>query len=288
MNQKGMALLMTLLIVALLSVLALGLNSRSLLALTRAKHSVLALGASYTLRSGLSAAMAFLEKDASESAIDTLAETWAHEVRDFPVGEGTVSIRIDDEASRFNVNTLVTPRAKVDDRAVERFGRLLASVGDEPRLAASVAEWLRSQTERSAHPFRDVSELRLVPGMTREALERIEPHVTVHTGGKAGTTINVNTVGPAVLAALSPRLTDTLVTAIIEHRKEHPFRQIGDLKRVPGMNDEILFTFGDVIDVRSSTFSVRADAKVSDVVRSGTAIVSRDRGRVKVVAWKEE
>ena len=54
--------------------------------------------------------------------------------RALPGGEGTVSIRIGDEALRFNINTLVTPQGKINDKAVERFGRLLRSVGSKEAL----------------------------------------------------------------------------------------------------------------------------------------------------------
>lgn len=279
---------MTLLVVALLSVVALGMNSRSLLALTRATHSVHALQAGYVLRSGISTAMAFLDKDARESAIDTLTEIWAQDVKDFPVGDGTVSVRVEDEAARFNINTLVTPQGNVDGKAVERFGRLLRVLGDDDGLALRVAEWLKTTREPLAYAFRDPSELLLVPGVTLETFRRLEHRVTVFTDRTNARNINVNTVGRDVLAALSPRLTEPLIERIMAQRRQDPFKDIGDLKKVQGVNDEVLLTFSDAGDVRSSTFSVRAEAKVADVVRRGSAVVRRAGGEVRLVAWKEE
>ena len=72
------------------------------------------------------------------------------------------------------------------------------------------------------------------------------------------------------------------------HRRATPFQEIGEVKKVQGINDEILSTFSDVIDVRSSSFSVWVEAKVADVVRRGSALVSRDGEKVRLVAWKEE
>jgi general secretion pathway protein K len=287
-HNKGMALLMTLLVVTLLSVLILGMHSRSLLALTKAKNSVNSLNASYIMRSGVSAAMGFLERDARETPIDTLSEAWAHEVVHFPVGEGTVSIRIGDEASRFNINTLVTPQGKINDKAVERFGRLLRSVGSTEALSGTVAEWLRSNRKRLSYTFRDASELLLVPGVGSETVNRVEKYVTVYTNRMNERNININTVGREVLLALSPQLNEALVEGIMGHRRATPFQEIGEVKKVQGINDEILSTFSDVIDVRSSSFSVWAEAKVADVVRRGSALVGRDGEKVRLVAWKEE
>lgn len=287
-NERGIALLMTLLVVALLSVLAIGMQSRSVLALTRAKHSVNALAASYLMRSGVSAAMAFLDKDAKETAIDTLTETWAEDVTRFPVGDGTVSIHIEDEAARFNVNTLVTPQGTVNATAVQRFGRLLRSVGNDDRLAEHTAHWLQAAREPLGYELRDPSELLLVPGFGTEAFKRIEPHVTVSTDRLGEKTININTAGVQVLGALSPGLGEALIGGIIERRRATPFRSVGDLKAVPGMNDEVLIGFSDVIDVRSSTFSVRVEANVGDVVRKGSAVLTRQGSTVRIVSWKED
>lgn len=288
MHNKGMALVMTLLVVALLSVLVVGMHSRSLLALTKAKNSVNSLSASYIMRSGVSAAMGFLERDARETPIDTLSEAWAQEIVRFPVGEGTVSIRIGDEASRFNINTLVSPQGQINAKAVERFGRLLGSVGNREALSGTVAEWLRGNRKRLSYAFRDASELRLVPGVGSETVSRVEQYVTVHTDRMNERNININTVGREVLLALSPQLNEALVEGIMGHRRASPFQEIGEVKKVQGINDEILSTFSNVIDVRSSSFSVWAEARVADVVRRGSALVSRDGGKVRLVAWKEE
>ena len=286
-GEDGIALLMTLLVVALLSALAVAMNTRSVLAITRAKHSAHALQATSVLRSGISTAMAFLDKDAKESSIDTLDELWAQDVKDFPVGEGTVSVRVEDEASKFNLNTLVTPQGRINAKALERFARLLAIVGVNEALAPQVAEWLRINREPSAYTFRDPSELLLVPGVTPEMFARLVRHVTIFTE-RANARINANTVGREVLAALSPALTSTLVDGILEHRRQSPFKEIGGLKKVQGVNDEVLVTFGDVMDVKTSTFTVTAEAKVADVVRRGSGVVRREAGTVTLVIWRQE
>ena len=55
---------MTILIVTLLSILIISIHSRSYLAIARAKNSVNSLKSYYIMRSGASAAMGFLERDA--------------------------------------------------------------------------------------------------------------------------------------------------------------------------------------------------------------------------------
>ncbi|MBF8250891.1 MAG: General secretion pathway protein K, partial [Deltaproteobacteria bacterium] len=266
-NQRGMALLMTILIVVLLSLLIMDINERSYLALTRAKNSVNSLNASYIMRSGVSAAMGFLELDAKGSAVDTLTEEWAQEITRFPVGEGTVSVHIVDEASKFNINTLVTPQGKINERSVERFGRLLRLAGLEDGFSRRVAEWLQRNREEISYSFADISELLLVPDFTIDTFKKIERYITVYTDRRNEFNININTVGREVLTALSPSLNETLVEAILEYRKEHPFKveRAGDLNQVTGLSDATLrTTFSDVLDVKSSDFTVKVEANVYD------------------------
>jgi len=278
-DEKGMALLLTILIVTLLSMLIIDINSRSYLAYARARNSVNSLNAYYIMRSGVSAAMGFLDRDAKESAIDTLSENWAQEIKHFPVAEGTVSVQI---------NTLVNPQGKINEKAVERFGRLLKVLESGEGFSERVAEWLQKNREGISYEFKDISELLLVPDFTLDTFKKIEKYITVYTDRKNERNININTLGSEVLSSLSPELTETLIEAIMDYRKEHPFSQIGELKKVQGVDDLILSKFSDVIDVKSSTLSVHTEAKVSDTVRRGLAVVRRDASKVKVIAWKEE
>lgn len=290
-SEKGMALLMTILIVVLLSLLIMDINERSYLALTRAKNSVNSLNASYIMRSGVSAAMGFLELDAKGSAVDTLTEEWAQEITRFPVGEGTVSVHIVDEASKFNINTLVSPQGNIIEKQVERFGRLLRIADIEDGLSRRAAEWLQKNREEISYSFTDISELLLVPDFTIDNFKKIERYITVYTDRKNEFNININTVSREVLTALSPSLNETLVEAILEYRKEHPFKieRAGDLNQVTGFSDAALrTTFSDVLDVKSSDFTVKVEANVSDTIRKGMAAVNRGGGKVKLVAWKEE
>ena len=290
-SEKGMALLMTILIVVLLFLLIMDINERSYLALTRAKNSVNSLNASYIMRSGVSAAMGFLELDAKGSAVDTLTEEWAQEITRFPVGEGTVSVHIVDEASKFNINTLVSPQGKIIEKQVERFGRLLSVAELEDGLSSRVAEWLQKNREELSYSFADISELLLVPDFTIDTFKKIERYITVYTDRRNEFNININTVSREVLTALSPSLNETLVEAILEYRKEHPFKveRAGDLNQVTGFSDATLrTTFSDVLDVKSSDFTVKVEANVSDTIRKGMAAVNRGGGKVKLVAWKEE
>lgn len=288
-SEKGMALLMTILIVALLSMLIIDIHSRSYMAITRAKNSVNSLKAYYIMRSGVSASMGFLEMDAKGSTVDTLTEDWAQGIKDFPVGDGVVSIEIVDETSKFNINTLVNAQGTINPKPVERFGRLLNGIGIEESLAQRIATWLKENRKEFSYAFRDTSELFFVPDFTPETFKKIKNLITVYTP-RSDNNINMNTVSKEVLSALTPMLTETLVVAIMDYRKEHPLKSMGDLKKVQGIDDAILSSFSDALAIngQSSNFSVSAEARVSDSIRKGVAVLNRSGTTIKVMAWKEE
>jgi general secretion pathway protein K len=279
---------MTILIVTLLSILIISIHSRSYLAIARAKNSVNSLKSYYIMRSGASAAMGFLERDAKESNIDTFSENWAQGIRDFPVGDGIVSVAISDESSKFNINTMINSQGHPVEKAIVRFGRLLRELDIDEGFSLTIAEWLKKNRKDFSYTFRDISELPLVSGFTPETLKKIEKHITVYTDRRNERNININTVGIEVLRSLSSELTETLTIAIMDYRKEHPFKEIADLKKVQGIDDVILSSFSDVIDVKSSVFTITSESKVSNTVKRGVAIVNRGMNTVKIVVWREE
>jgi len=112
-NNRGMALLITLSIIAILVVTTLELNKR-----VRSSVYVSATGRdrvtlSHMALSGVHAAMALLAKDKEGSDIDSIQEDWANPeklgelVADIPFEEGGLNIVIIDELGKIQVNALV-------------------------------------------------------------------------------------------------------------------------------------------------------------------------------------
>jgi general secretion pathway protein K len=112
-NSKGMALLLTLTIVALLVTTTLELNRRARIGIqtTTATRDQLAL--SQMLESGVQAAMALLVKDKEDSEIDSIQEDWADPekiealINSLNFESGQLKLKITDERSRIQVNALV-------------------------------------------------------------------------------------------------------------------------------------------------------------------------------------
>lgn len=112
-NNRGIALLITLSIIAILVTVGLQLNKK-----TRAKvDNAAAQKDRFTLTQmatgAINIAMAMLIKDAIETKVDSVQEDWANPAKieemlaEIPFDDGKVSVAINDELSRIQINALV-------------------------------------------------------------------------------------------------------------------------------------------------------------------------------------
>jgi general secretion pathway protein K len=106
--------------------------------------------------------------------------------------------------------------------------------------------------------------------------------LTIHSDGK----INVNTAPKEVLESLGETMDSSLASAIVEYRKEEPFESIEDLRKVPGMDDEVLAEIGEWITVKSSNFSIEAHVNCNGAVASIRAIAQRQGNKAKLIYWQ--
>jgi len=235
-RQRGVAVLMAMLVVTLGTVIAVNLMWISSLD-QRRTAAALASEQSLLYLQGAEAWVAeILRQDQIESnESDHLGETWAIEIPPLPVDGGLISGRIEDLQGRFNLNNLVTPQGQVDELAKRQFERLLATLQLDPGLAGAVIDWLDGDSEpsfptggedgtyagmdppyRAANTFITTpSELLANAGFDLESYRLIAPYVAALP---SGTRINVNTASDVVLASLSDDIDLSIAAALIEER----------------------------------------------------------------------
>ncbi len=162
-RQRGVALIIALILVALATMLATKLTFDGFLERRRA---IGVLAAEQALQFGFGAealAADVLSKDLQNSQnLTTLAGAWAQPTQPLPItpqddpeGEpiGTLQGQLEDMQGRFNLNSLghvVTPPAvngvqqapTPDPKPLEQFQRLLTAVGVEPKWAAIARDWI--------------------------------------------------------------------------------------------------------------------------------------------------
>jgi general secretion pathway protein K len=295
--QRGVALVTAMLVVSLVTIAAVAMATRQQIDVRRAANLLHGEQAYAYAVSAESWARVVLRRDAQDNEYDTLEDDWATALPPIAVEGGLVSGRVEDRQGRFNLNNLVTDKGEVSEPDLKFFIRLLENLGLEQELADRLIDWLDRDIEvrfpegaedqeyllleqpyRAANrPMSDISELRLVKGFGREAVELLLPHVTVLP---ASTTININTASKAVLQALHPELSGADVELLIEDRGDGGYQELGDFlghDALAGLELEV------ALDVSSDYFRVLTDVQIGQgQARLESLLVRGDNG-VQVV-----
>src|SRR3989304_8951622 len=108
-NNSGVALVITLLVLALLITVILYFNLGMRVEAKAAANFRDDTKAYYLARSGITFAIELHKEDKkTASQYDSLNELWAQKVPPIPVGDGFVQVEIHDEDGKININRLAT------------------------------------------------------------------------------------------------------------------------------------------------------------------------------------
>ena len=221
-RQRGVALIMAVLIVALATILAVNVTFRGMVDQRRAAN-LFALDQGFEVALGAEAwAADILRKDAQDSQTDHFGEIWAKSMAALPIDEGvgTVEGRIADMQGRFNLNNLVFSDGTTNETAVKQLERMLSMLEIEPTWATAMADWIDSDiqpgfpdgAEDSVYtgldpphlaanmPITRTSELMVLPEFGADRFRRLQPYITALP---VGTKLNVCTAPGIVLDSLS-------------------------------------------------------------------------------------
>jgi general secretion pathway protein K len=220
-RQRGVALIMAVLIVALATILAVNVAFKGVLD-QRRSATLFSLDQAFEIALGAEALAAEgLRLDAQQSQTDHLGEAWAKPVV-LPLddGIGVVEGQLEDLQGRFNLNNLVFPDGTTNPDAVKQLERILVMAGVEADFATAIADWIDSDTdpgfpngaEDSVYtgqapphlaanmPITRTSEIMVVPGFTADRYAKLKPFIAALP---VGTKINVCTAPGIVLDSLS-------------------------------------------------------------------------------------
>ncbi|HKK01513.1 MAG TPA: type II secretion system minor pseudopilin GspK [Desulfuromonadales bacterium] len=288
-DERGMVLLLVLIIVALLTSLLTEFAFSTLVDLRLAETFRDGTRAAYLAKGGIKVGRIILQQD--HNSFDSRDELWAQGVANYPVGDGAVSVQINDLDGRLDINRLVTTLGNPDVVVQARFKRLFSVFGlDDPEgLTDALIDWIDKDSNRRPqgaedpyylslpHPYHcknapldSLDELALIKGFTPAVIKAIRPYVTVHGSDK----ININTASAVVLESLAPQMDRDAADEIVAKRKEQPFKNIAELKQLPNMDTLYGFIYL-YIDVTSRDYLIRSSALVNDGSRTIEAIVDK-------------
>jgi general secretion pathway protein K len=303
-RERGVALLVALLAVALAVILIAGLLDRGELGLARTRNALRSAQA-LAYAQGLEAYAASVLLADQATSQDSRTDTWALPLPPQEVPGGVISATLRDLNGCFNLNNLVL----ADDAAAqawrETFARLLAIDGVDPGVADAVVDWLDADANTSGsagaedgaylgqalayraanRAFAQVSELRLVRGVDGDAYARLAPDVCALP---AGTRLNLNTASVAVLQSLAPGISRSLAERLWQDGNANWvdrnafFRELPDggatlgaLKAQLGLASRYFLARGEVVlDDVPFTFHSLIERRAG----SGIRVLARSRG----------
>ncbi|MFH1593490.1 MAG: hypothetical protein ABID09_02195 [Candidatus Omnitrophota bacterium] len=312
LNKRGSILVITLWIMAILTILALGIGFKASLEVRLSGYNNDSLQAGYLAKAGLVKAGYFLSKD--DKDYDTLREcgvsldedqklqdlftselgrgSFSVDYTDIEEIEGeegdTVQIRtihhgMSDEERKINIRLSVL-------KTIPDYRIILNNLGLGERIVDAIENWQNKEPDFPYYErgelvpaykcrradFEFVEELRLVEGVSAELYDDLKDHVTVYGNGK----VNINTANPRVLNAIIGEV--NVVSDIIDKRTadEDYFNNDGIIASYFGdwgsdierINPEQYFT------AKSDYFRINSRGAVRKVEKVITAVIKREPG----------
>ena len=299
-RQRGAALLLAMLTVALVATLASAALWRQWRAIEVESSERARLQAGWMLSGALDWARLILREDARSGAVDHLGEPWAVVLQEsrlssFLALEGQeaadtdtafLSGAISDAQSRMNITNLVAggKLSEPDQLAFARLfarlgvdGAVLEQLGDQLLLSQGAA--LEGGTSAPLRPRR-LEQLAWL-GLSAESLRVLQPYVVLLP---ARTPLNLNTAGVEAIAASIAGLESADARKFVEARDRRPLRSLADAQRL--LPAGVAALAPGQFSVASRFFEVRGRLRIDGIVVEESSLLDRN-GLGVFIVWRE-
>ncbi len=202
---------------------------------------------------------------------------------------GSVVVTVEDEDSRFNLNSLINQVQTDNPDAMDIFKKLLNNLGIDESVAEKIADWIDTNTvprpgsteANAKNGYMDsVDELLLIKGIDYATYEKLLPYVTVY-GPPNLIRINVNTASIPVIMSFFDN-NKNLAELIVRQREFKPFETQGEFRsRVSAKPNYNTVT----ITFKSSYFRLRVIAEENKIKRVVECVDDMSGG--KIIYWRE-
>ena len=317
-NDRGIALITVILIVAILMAVTIELNRSSRADIYDAANLSDGIKLTYIAKSGFYGAAALLTN--SKNDYDTLRDDWAKanllsEKSTSLFTDGYFIATVEDEAGKIPLNKLVNGNEYNPD-IKEILIRLLGQpeFGLDDRKAAEIVDvikdWIDADNVTTGYgaetsyyasldppyeaknaPLDCIEELLMVKGITNEIFngtkekQALSGYDTADSDGL----ININTAPKMVIRALSAEISAELADRMDEYRR----KEGNDLsspqwyKQVPGMAGVTIKP--ELITVKSNYFKIISVGKMKNMAQSLSGVVKRSEQKsFQIIKWRQD
>lgn len=301
-DQRGVALIMALLILALAAIVAIAIVARSQAEFRRTE---LLLHGDQAMQYVLGAehwVMQILRRDRQDSDVDTFGEPWAVDLPPLPVDGGVVTGRLEDLNGRFNLANLVTNDGAVSPPDVAQLRRLLVALGvDDQVPVAALVDFVDLDAETTMpdgaedavylgmdpphrapnRPPVTLSEIALLPGFDQALLPVLAPHMVALP---RRTALNANTLTAPVLMSLADEVTEGHAEGLTEAYRDEGYASIEQFRDTLGVPVEP----GLDIGLQSNWFRLTVQVNIGSTTLTMYSLLERSaQGPTRVVARQQ-
>jgi len=296
-KERGVALIIVLGLVALISTWAAIAAYEDLILLRRAENFQQLVRATMASQSALELAVQTLQRDARDSKRDDLQEKWAQNTLPFTLDDGKVEIHIEDGNRFFNVNQLVNAKGKPRGRLVEQLKYYFSTLDIDPLKVDALVDWMDSDQvpfgpggaedpayyDKPYHvrnaPLHRWQELQLIRGFDDvkliDKLSNVLTIIPLQQGRLLK--VNINTASPEALQLLFPRMSRSDAEQLIAARPYDDVKSVLAGKAWAGPAD------ADRLSISSDIFIVSTKATFGRVVFRERFILIRGKSGLQLL-----
>ena len=297
MDQSGIALVITLLALVLITALVVEFSYGVYTSTTALYNWRDSQRLSLMAQSGVNVSARFLSElldTYSYSHPGSLELPVKNPFEDF---EGVITVLIEDETAKFNVNALIRDNGSFNENVYHSFKKLLEILSLPVEIADGVADYIDldsearvsdSETNAKNSALLSTDEILLIHGISKKYYDTLLPYITVY-GDRNTPVININGAEVPILMSILDTgqgdfpITDDLAKRIITYRESLPFENIGQFNAFAGTS-----LSSNQITVKGKHFSIRSTAESSGVKRIiDTVLEKKSLSPLVIKYWKE-
>ncbi len=308
-QQRGLALITALFVVALATVMAVSMMSRQQFDIRRSEnvfvneqallYHVAVEDHATSLLQQYWKNLEFLTKEEYQKASVLLGMGYSEAIEG-----GVLEVSFDlTPQSRFNLNFLIDNNGNDNPAAVQQFKRLLQLLQLDSELADVLLDWIDS--DQDIHfpggaedgyylgletPYRtadqalvSISELRLLNGFTDEVLKVLTPYVSALP---RDIPLNINWADQTLLMSLHQNIDEVIADGIITSRENAAFKNSNDFTNVQGLNG--LNIPPALYSLTNHVFTVQTTVTIGRVSKRFRSLISYNGSGSAVLLLREQ
>ncbi|OHE57256.1 MAG: hypothetical protein A2Z47_09170 [Thermodesulfovibrio sp. RBG_19FT_COMBO_42_12] len=296
-NQKGIALIITLLALVLITAMVVEFSYAVYTGTNDLYNWRDSQRLSIMARSGVNVSARFLSEMLGRYSYSYPGSIDLPVENPFEDFDGTILVRIEDETSKFNINSIVPENQIVNESdetiPYNSFKRLLRVLSLDERIADRVADWIDADKESRISgsengaknsALHSVDELLLINGINRKDYDKLLQYITVY-GDRNAPQININGAEAPVLMSLSDAITEELAKRVIDYREVTPFETTDQIFKVAGFETTIGQSLMAKITVEGKNFYIKSVAVSDGVKRIIETVLNTSYNKIEY--WKE-